>query len=203
MRKIRRIRVVLNQVTRDGEKEIFIVTNLPKSVANAKQIAEIYRKRWKIETMFQELEAHWNEEINTLGYPKAALFGFCVALVAYNVLAIVKATRRSAHGNETIDNELSSYYLAGNITRTYDGMIIAIESQEWAIFHNMPLYQFAEFLLRRRMWSYQNTGNTGVGQRNLLLNAKRIQINHMFLRQSFLQRNIASFSHLERADPES
>ena len=40
----------------------------------------MYRKRWTIETMFQELEAHLYFEINTLGYPKADLFGFCVAL---------------------------------------------------------------------------------------------------------------------------
>ena len=81
-RKYRRIRVSLNKPTRDGEREIFILTNLPKSAANAKLIAEMYRKRWRIETMFQELEAHLHSEVNTLGYPKAALFGFCVALVA-------------------------------------------------------------------------------------------------------------------------
>ncbi len=147
-RKMRRIRVVLNKPTREGDQEIFILTNLPKSVAHAKRIAEIYRKRWKIETMFQELEAHLHSEINTLGYPRAALFGFCVALVAYNVLAVVKAALRSTYGEETIDNELSGYYLAGNITRTYDGMMIAIESQQWTVFHCMPLHQLAELLLQ-------------------------------------------------------
>ena len=84
--------------------------------------------------------------LNTLGYPKAALFGFCVALVAYNVLAVVKAALRSAHGNETID--LSGYYLAGNIARTYDGMLIAVTPQDWAVFHAMPLVQFADVLLQ-------------------------------------------------------
>jgi hypothetical protein len=44
--KYRRIRVSLNKPTRDGETEIFILTNLPKSVANAKLIAELYRRRW-------------------------------------------------------------------------------------------------------------------------------------------------------------
>lgn len=121
--------------------------NLPKYKASALRIADIYRKRWKIENMFQELEAYLHSEINTLGYPKAALFGFCVALVAYNVLAVVKAALRSTFGFDPIDNELSNYYLAGNITRTYDGMIIAIDSREWAIFQCMPLHQFAEFLL--------------------------------------------------------
>ncbi len=147
-RKYRRIRVSLKKATRDGEREIFILTNLPKSVASAKLIAEMYRKRWSIETMFQQLESHLHSEINTLGYPKAALFGFCVALVAYNVLAVVKGALRTVHGDETIDNELSGYYLAGNITRTYDGMMVAIEPEDWTVFHAMPLTQLAEVLIR-------------------------------------------------------
>lgn len=147
-RKYRRIRVSLKKATRDGETEIFILTNLPKSVASAKLIAELYRKRWSIETMFQELEAHLHSEINTLGYPKAALFGFCVALVAYNALAVVKAALRKVHGEATIDNELSGYYLAGNIARTYDGMMVAVEPEDWAVFHPMPLTQFAEVLVQ-------------------------------------------------------
>ncbi|HZC00299.1 MAG TPA: hypothetical protein VE844_02740, partial [Gammaproteobacteria bacterium] len=43
---------------------------------------------------FQHIEAYFHSEINTLGYPKAALFGFCLALVAYNVLAVVLASLR-------------------------------------------------------------------------------------------------------------
>ena len=144
--KYRRIRVSLHKATRDGETELFILTNLPKSVASAKRIAQMYRKRWSIESMFQELEAHLHSEINTLGYPKAALFGFCTALVAYNVLAVVKAALRHVHGDETIDNELSGYYLAGNIARTYDGMMVAVAPEDWAVFHAMPLAQFTEVL---------------------------------------------------------
>jgi len=148
VRKYRRIRLVLKAETRDGEKEIAILTNLPKAAANAKLIAEIYRKRWSIETMFQELEAHLHSEINALGYPKAALFGFCVALVSYNVLAVVKAALRAKHGEEIIENELSGYYLAGNITRTYDGMMIALPDEEWTIFQSMGNTKIAEILLQ-------------------------------------------------------
>ena len=36
---------------------------------------------------FQELEATLNGEVNTLGYPKSALFAFCAALVSYDVLS--------------------------------------------------------------------------------------------------------------------
>ena len=74
--------MVLDQPTRDGETEIHLLTNVPARDARAKVIAELYRKRWMIETAFAELEATLNGEVNTLGDPKAALFAFCVALVA-------------------------------------------------------------------------------------------------------------------------
>src|SRR4029434_936744 len=58
----------------------YILTNLPLRKASAKRVARLYRKRWTLETAFQHLEAYFHSEINTLGYPKAALFGFCLAL---------------------------------------------------------------------------------------------------------------------------
>ncbi len=148
VRKYRRIRVCLNTATRDGEHEICVLTNLPKSVADGRLIAEMYRKRWTIETAFQELEAHLHSEINTLGYPKAALFGFCIALVAYNLLAVVKAALRAVHGEETIENDVSSYYLAGHIGRTHEGMMIALPSEYWVGFQSLPLTELVEVLLQ-------------------------------------------------------
>jgi len=44
----RSITVRLNKATRDGDKELVILTNLPKSAADAIQISELYRKRWRI-----------------------------------------------------------------------------------------------------------------------------------------------------------
>lgn len=35
--------------------------------------------------MFQVITDTFHCEIKTLGYPKAALFAFCMALVAYNI----------------------------------------------------------------------------------------------------------------------
>ena len=94
----RRITVALDKPTRDGDGEIHILTNLPKKAARAKTVADLYRKRWTIETAFQELEATLDGEINTLGYPKAALFAFCVALVSYNLMSVIKAALRTVHG---------------------------------------------------------------------------------------------------------
>src|SRR4051812_4632544 len=133
---LRRITVVLDKPTRDGDAEIHLLTNVPAKDARAKVIAELYRRRWTIETAFAELEATLNGEINTLGYPKAALFTFCVALVSYNVLSTVKAALRSVHGEEVVAKDVSGYYVANEIRRVHDGMMIAIPEDEWVVFHD-------------------------------------------------------------------
>jgi IS4 transposase len=142
----RRIRVQLSQPTRDGEYTIYILTNLPATV-EAGTIARVYRRRWTIETAFQELEKNFESEINTLGYPRAALFGFCLALVAYNTLAVIEAALRHVHGQEKVDQEVSSYYLAEELGATYRGMMIAIPPPEWRLFQELSRPQLAEVLV--------------------------------------------------------
>lgn len=132
--ELRRIKVILNQETRDKEKEIYLITNLSEKIANGKKIAELYRKRWTIETAFQKLEKNFNSEINTLGYPKAALFGFCVALIGYNVMAVIKGALKSVYGVEKIEKEVSEYYIAEEIGGTMRGMMIAIPEKKWKVF---------------------------------------------------------------------
>jgi len=145
---LRRVTVLLDQPTRDGETELHVLTNVPAKDAKAKTIADIYRKRWTIETAFQELEATLNGEINALGYPKAALFAFCVALVAYNVLSTIKAALRSVHGQEKVAEEVSGYYVADEIQMTHRGMMIAIPEDQWVVFHNLPPVELADLLVR-------------------------------------------------------
>ena len=142
----RRLRITLNEATRDGATLLYILTNLPRQIS-AKRVAALYRKRWTLETAFQHLEAYFHSEINTLGYPKAALFGFCLALVAYNVLAVVLAALRSVHGEETVDEEISLYYIANEISMTYHGMMIAIPDREWDVFYAMSTVDLAAILI--------------------------------------------------------
>jgi hypothetical protein len=144
--RLRRIRIHLDQPTRDGDRDVFVLTNLPKKI-NAKKIASLYRKRWKIETAFQELTDHLNSEINTLGYPKAALFSFSLALIAYNVMSVIKAALRSVHGAEIIEQEVSGYYVANELSGVYQGMMIAIPEKYWQVFGRMKSLEFAEVLL--------------------------------------------------------
>ena len=142
----RRIRVSLKKNTRDGDSEIFIICNLSKTKANAKKIAELYRGRWTIETAFQHLTEYFNSEINALGYPRAALFGFCVALVSYIILSVIKSAMSSVHGANVVENEISGYYLADELSATYRGMLIAISEENWVVFQQMTPHKFSTVL---------------------------------------------------------
>jgi IS4 transposase len=143
---VRRITVELNKPTRDGETEIHLVTNLPRVDASAKQVAWLYAKRWTIEKAFQDLTVALVCEINTLGYPKAALFGFCLALTAYNAVSLVKASLRAVHGCEKIESEVSWYYLCLHISKVYAGMMIAVPAKHWQIFRRLDNKRFASLL---------------------------------------------------------
>jgi len=142
----RRITVELNQPTRDGDWELHLLTNLPKKDADALTVAELYAKRWTIEKVFHEITTTLQCEICTLGYPKAALFAFCLALVAFNAVSILKASLRAVHGRETVNETVSAYYLNLEIRGTYDGMMIAIPERHWKIFRSMTVPELASTL---------------------------------------------------------
>ena len=84
---VRRITIELDEATRDGDKEVHLLSNVPEEDADALCLAGLYLKRWLVETAFFELTVNLGCEVNTLGYPPAALFGFCVALASGNVYA--------------------------------------------------------------------------------------------------------------------
>jgi hypothetical protein len=114
--------------------------------ASAAQLARLYGKRWSIETAFCEITTTLSCEINTLGYPTAALFTFCLALLAYNAVSLIKAALRSAHGRQKVNDEVSSYALSLEISRTYDGMMIAIPAPHWGLFRVLSDQAFANVL---------------------------------------------------------
>jgi hypothetical protein len=137
--KSRRIVVHLNEPTRDGETEVAVFTNLIKEEMDGILVSQTYLKRWTVEGLFQVITDTLECEINTLGYPKAALFSFCMALVAYNILSVIKAALRSVHGQGKIDAGVSNYYLVEEIQSTYTGMMIAIPDIEWQFVSTLHL----------------------------------------------------------------
>jgi IS4 transposase len=148
--KLRRTTIRLKKPTRDGDKVVHLVTNLPRSKADAIKVVNLYRKRWRLETAFQELTTHLRCELNTLGYPPAALFAFCVALSCYNLLAVIKGTLRGVHGTKTIEDTLSNFYLTDEISGVYRGMMIALPPPEWTVFQTMSEKELADLL---RQWA--------------------------------------------------
>jgi Transposase DDE domain len=142
----RLIRVRLKHPTEDGDREVEILTDLPLEQADAATVARLYLKRWTIEGAFHELTVALQCEVNTLGYPKAALFGFGVAVVAYNVLAVVKAALRVVHGEQKVEQEVSGYYVALEWSIVYAGMMIALPAPEWEIFGPMSAPELAGHL---------------------------------------------------------
>ena len=144
--QLRRIVIELHQPTRHEDKEVAILTHLPCSVADAKTITQLYLRRWNIEGMFQVITETFNCELNTLGYPKAALFVFCVAIVAFNILSTVKAALKSVHGAGKVEAGLSDYYLVEEVQATYRGMAIALPAPLWLPIAQMSLTEFAQTL---------------------------------------------------------
>jgi hypothetical protein len=142
---VRRVTVVLDKPTRDGEKIIHLLTNLPAKI-RATKVATLYLQRWTIEGLFQNLTTLLRCEVNTLAYPKAALFGFCVALAASNVLATVKAAVRGAQRQARVDERLSDYYVAEELAGTYRGMMIALPEAAWQPLADLSERDFVSWL---------------------------------------------------------
>jgi len=146
--RLRRIELHLSKATEDGETVIALLTNLPQTVT-AMQIADLYRRRWTIESMFQKIESVLASEIKTLGYPRAAVFSFCVALLGFNVLSMLQAAVEAEHGIEhRSPEELSLYHLANQIKLVHGGMLLALPAEYWAALRNLPLHEFCSLLRR-------------------------------------------------------
>lgn len=141
--RCRRIVVKLAQPTRHGDSEVAIFTNLPATVADAVKISEFYRERWTVEKMFQVITDVFDCELKSLGYPRAALFVFAMAVVAFNLLSTVKAALKAVHGVGKIEAGLSDFYLVEEVQGTFRGMMIALPAPNWQPFAAMPVESFA------------------------------------------------------------
>lgn len=144
---VRRIEVQLKQPTRDGNTELVILSNLPEDQVSAIEVAELYRTRWKIETAFHELTTVLRCEVETLGYPKAALFSFAIACVAYNAVIVGEWAVRVTHGIEQEDI-LSKYSIVLEIKQCSEGLRLVLEDLDFRALLQMSLKQFVDQLLR-------------------------------------------------------
>lgn len=128
---VRRVTLVLNEPTRDGVRQVHVLSNVPAAKATAAALADAYRRRWTVEGRFYEMAQTLNAEPRTLGYPPAALFAFCLGLAASNAAALMRTALRAAHGADAVA-EMSREYVAREVRETYAGMLIAVEPALWS-----------------------------------------------------------------------
>lgn len=144
---VRRLTLELDEETAEGERTIHLLTNLPSHVKGP-VAADEYQDRWGIERLFGELTLSLRGEIDTLGYPGAALLGYSLALLTYNVLSVIKAALRVVHGPKLVDHQISTYYLADEIAGIWRGMEVAIPTSRWnRTFARLEPHELAEQLI--------------------------------------------------------
>ena len=126
--EFRLVEVELDRPTREGQRTIGVLTDVAEETLSAVEVAAKYQQRRTLETAFQELAEGLRGEVETLAYPKAALFAFGLAVSVYNLLQVVRqAIGRQAEPATKVEvsavllgQEVSSYAaglgaaLAGN-----------------------------------------------------------------------------------------
>lgn len=142
---VRRIEIRLQKPTRDGDATMSLFSNLPEEVS-ACVIADSYRNRWRIETAFQELEALFSGEIQTLCYPPAVLFALSTAMVAYNILQCLVSSIEAAHPEES--REISAYHVSHALSQTHMGLRLFSEDADWEEFRTWDARAMGSFLIR-------------------------------------------------------
>jgi hypothetical protein len=76
------------------------------------------------------------------------LLGLTVAVLAYNVVALVQRAVEQAHRQQQPQLEVSSYYLAEHIKSGYEGILIALPSEYWPSAQDSLPRELAQRLLR-------------------------------------------------------
>ena len=144
--KLRRIRVTLDVPTRHGEDELYLLSSMPEALADAATLARLYRQRWTIERAFLHLTVQLRCEVETLSYPPAALFALACAMVVFNMLALVKAALRAAHG-PAVEARLSSHAMATHMRAMAETLEAIVEPEDWHVFARASAPALAQWLL--------------------------------------------------------
>ena len=144
-RTVRRVTLVLDAPIRDGEMEVHLLTSLPPEVTAA-TVAAIYLSRWTIETAFADLERWLQSEIAPLGYPRAALLGFCIGVMAYNAISTLLGALRATHGEAVVRDQVSGYYIAQFGRDAVGAIDDMIEPEDWVPWQTLSVPDAAVLL---------------------------------------------------------
>jgi hypothetical protein len=143
---VRRITVELLEPTRDGEREIHLLSNVPVKEATAIRLASLYHQRWEIENAFHVLTMTLTCELKSLGQPRGALFLFCMAMLAYNTRRVLLGALFAEHDADDVE-QMSQFQVAKSIVGPMEGLLTALPEQEWQNLVPQSLSGCAQFLL--------------------------------------------------------
>ena len=102
--------VRLKTATGDGEREIALLTSLSQTVAIAECVAQLYRRGWSVETLFQTVTKNLEGVFFPGVMPKLNNFIFGSKKVSYKILMVVRRALGSVHGVGKIESDLSELY---------------------------------------------------------------------------------------------
>lgn len=145
--KVRLTTVHLKNKTRNGDRVIRFISNLPRSVSSI-TASKAYHGRWTIENSFGYMSKCLNAEIRTLCYPAAAGLCFALALLLYNVMKTIMQflSKFGKQPKSASKIELSMHYIASEISSYYAGLLIAVDQKEWRSFLSMSTRKFVAWL---------------------------------------------------------
>lgn len=140
---VRQITLLLDTPMRDGSTELRLLTNVPD--VDACTLADLYHRRWEIENAFHVLTMTLQCEAAGNCMPRAALLQFSLALVAFNCRQLLQVGLEAEHSVEDVA-AMSQHQMARDIVAPMDGLLTAIDEEEWKRLTPRPVVDLAKFL---------------------------------------------------------
>jgi hypothetical protein len=130
-RRMRRLLIRLDQPAADGATTIRLLTNASVRQLSACSAAQLYRQRRRSEAVFQRLEAAVHAEVPSHCDARAVPLACALAVIAYDVLAVIQRAIHSAHPPEQTGIEWSAQSMAEELRVHYPEMMRTGPSSNW------------------------------------------------------------------------
>ena len=101
----------------------------------------------KMERLPVSLAALYDKVNRTEPAVLRALVGFVKAMLAYNVLSLLKRFIEQAHREQAPELDVSTYHLAVDVVSNYKGMLIALPPSAWSSWSEASPERTAHYLL--------------------------------------------------------
>jgi hypothetical protein len=115
-RRLRVRRITLFRARADGEQDVVLLSNLlDRAAFAAGEVLEVYRRRWGIEQIFQQVTQTFALEHLIGCTPRAVLLQFAYCLLLYNLVQLIKTY--VAEDGKVLASVVSTFYLFNDIRR--------------------------------------------------------------------------------------